>query len=104
MAIKLATARRKDTNRSLVRIFSVCLCSLVVLYCIVALLQLFTRETIDTADLAAASVHIVLGLVALIIIVYWPWLAGPLEHQIKLMGDIFETRYANLSVKTKIKL
>ena len=49
-------------------------------------------------------VRIALGLLALGVLFRWDWLAGPLQHQVGLMGAAFEADYANLSTKTKIRL
>src|SRR5664279_1707476 len=80
--VKRATT---DTNRNLVRIFSICLSSLVFCYCTLAIRQLLEQEAFDTVNLLMTSVRLVLGVAALCVIFYPAWLARPLERPIDTM-------------------
>lgn len=94
----------KDTNRSLVRIFSICLSSLVFCYSTLALRQLLEHETFDILNLFMTSVRVLLGVAGLFVIFYPAWLARWLERQIDVMGSLFEAGYENSSTKEKIRL
>jgi spermidine synthase len=98
------THANNDTNRSLVRIFSICLSTLVLSYSMLALRQLLEHETFDTVNLFMTSVRVLLGGAALFVIFYPAWLARPLERQIDAMGSLFEAGYVNSSTKEKIRL
>jgi SAM-dependent methyltransferase len=93
-----------DPNRSLVHIFCLSLSGLLVLYSAIAVTDLVTRDSATAAELAAGGVRIALGLLALGVLFGWGWLAGPLQHQIRLMGTTFEADYANLSTKSRNRL
>jgi hypothetical protein len=94
----------QNPNRNLVHIFCLSLSSLLVLYSAIAVYDLVTRESVSAAELAAGMARIALGLLAFGVLFGWGWFAGPLQHQIGLMGATFEADYANLSTKTKITL
>jgi spermidine synthase len=93
-----------DANRNLVRIFSICLSSLVFCYSALALPLFLKHETFDTANLFLISVRVLLGVAALLVIFYPPWLARPLERQTDMIGSLFEAGYVNSSTKEKIRL
>src|SRR5271169_6802439 len=92
-----------DANRRLIRFFSICLSSLAFVYTTLALRLLLERETFDMIDLLLTSARALLGVAALVVIFYPPWLARPLERQIDLMGRLFEARFADSSTKEKIR-
>ena len=94
----------KDTNRNLVRIFSICLSSLVFCYCTLAIRQLLEHETFDILNLLMTLVRVLLGVAGLFVIFYPAWLARWLERQIDVMGSLFEAGYENSSTKEKIRL
>lgn len=94
----------KDTNRNLVRIFSICLSSLVFCYCTLAIRQFLEHETFDILNLFMTSVRVLLGVAGLFVIFYPAWLARWLERQIDVMGRLFEAGYENSSTKEKIRL
>ena len=98
------THANNDTNRSLVRIFSICLSSLVFCYSTLALRLFLEHVTFDTVNLFMISVRVLLGVAALFVIFYPPWLARPLERQIDVMGSLFEAGFVNSSTKEKIRL
>lgn len=96
--------KNKDTNRNLVRIFSVCLCSLVFFYSVLSFRQLLVRETFDGIFLLLTTARVLLGVAALAVIVYPPRIARPLERHIEAMGRLFEAGFADASKKEKLKL
>jgi SAM-dependent methyltransferase len=92
-----------DPNRSLVRIFGLSLSGLLFVYATIAVYGLFTRDGTNATELAIGALRISLGLLAMGVLFCWDRLAEPLERQIRLMGATFESDYANLSTKTKIR-
>src|ERR1700733_9638866 len=82
-----------NPNRSLVHIFCLSLGGLLVLYSAITVYDLATRESAGAAELAIGVVRIALGLLALGVLFRWDWLAGPLQHQVGLMGAAFEADY-----------
>ncbi len=90
-----------DANRRLIRFFSICLSSLAFVYTTLALRLLLERETFDMIDLLLTSARALLGVAALVVIFYPPWLARPLERQIDLMGRLFEAGFAEFKHKGK---
>ena len=91
-----------NPNRSLVRIFCLSLGGLLFAYAAIAAYNLVAGEGVNTTDLSAGVLRIGLGL-ALGVLFCWGWLAEPLERQVGLMGTAFESDYANLDAKTKIR-
>lgn len=91
-----------NPNRSLVRIFSLSLGGLLFAYAAIAAYNLAAGEGINTTDLSAGVLRIGLGL-ALGVLFCWGWLAEPFERQVGRMGAAFESDYANLDAKTKIR-
>ena len=63
----------KDTNRSLVRIFSICLSTLVLSYSVLALRQLLEQETIGILDVFLTALRVSLGAAALVVMFNPPW-------------------------------
>jgi len=100
----MVTLASNDTNRSLVRIFTLCLSSLVLCYSCLALRLSLEHQTFGPLDLFMISVRVLLGAAGLFAIFYPPWLARPLERQIDTMGSLFEAGYVNSSAKEKIRL
>jgi SAM-dependent methyltransferase len=91
-----------NPNRSLVRIFSLSLGGLLFGYAAIAAYNLAVGEGVNTTDLSAGVLRIGLGL-ALGVLFCWGWLAEPFERQVGRMGAAFESDYANLDAKTKIR-
>jgi spermidine synthase len=91
-----------NPNRSLVRIFCLSLGGLLFAYAAIAAYNLVAGEGVNTTDLSAGVLRIGLGL-ALGVLFCWGWLAEPFERQVGLMGTAFESDYANLDAKTKIR-
>ena len=91
-----------NPNRSLVRIFCLSLGGLLFAYAAIAAYNLVAGDGVNTADLSAGVLRICLGL-ALGVLFCWGWLAEPFERQVGLMGTAFESDYANLDAKTKIR-
>ena len=71
-------------------------------YAAIAAYNLVAGEGVNTTDLSAGVLRIGLGL-ALGVLFCWGWLAEPFERQVGLMGTAFESDYANLDAKTKIR-
>src|SRR5436305_2875910 len=97
-------AAAKDSNPKLVRIFSLCLCTLVFFYSVLACRQLLLSETIDGLFLLLTLLRMTLGAAVLTVIIYPSWLARPLERQIETMGRRFEAGFAGAGTKEKLKL
>jgi spermidine synthase len=93
-----------DANRRLVRFFSICLGSLALVYSLLSLRLFLEGETLAIADFALTLLRVSLGVAALLIIFYPPWLARPLERQIDLMGSLFEDGFVNSTTREKIRL
>jgi len=91
-----------NPNRSLVRIFCLSLGGLLFAYAAIAAYNLVAGEGVNTTDLSAGVFRIGLGL-ALGVLFCWGWLAEPFERQVGLMGTAFESDYANLDAKTRIR-
>jgi len=91
-----------NPNRSLVRIFCLSLGGLLFAYAAIAAYNLVAGDGVNTTDLSAGVLRICLGL-ALGVLFCWGWLAEPFERQVGLMGTAFESDYANLDAKTKIR-
>src|ERR1700730_10875977 len=91
-----------DPNRNLVRIFCLSLGGLLFVYATIAIYGLFALENAGATEIAVAALRVVFGL-GLGLLFCWSWLAEPLAHQVGVMGAVFETDYANLSTKTKLR-
>jgi len=91
-----------NPNRSLVRIFCLSLGGLLFAYAAIAAYNLVAGDGVNTTDLSAGVLRICLGL-ALGVLFCWGWLAEPFERQVGLMGTAFESDYANLDAKTRIR-
>ncbi len=91
-----------NPNRSLVRIFCLSLGGLLFAYTAIAVYNLVAGDGVNTTDLSAGVLRIGLGL-ALGVLFCWGWLVEPFERQVGLMGTAFESDYANLDAKTKIR-
>src|SRR6266403_4343560 len=91
-----------NPNRRLVRIFCLSLGGLLFAYAAIAAYNLVAGEGVNTTDLSAGVLRIGLGL-ALGVLFCWGWLVEPFERQVGLMGTAFESDYANLDAKTKIR-
>jgi spermidine synthase len=93
----------ENPNRSVVGIFCLSLGGLLFGYAAIAAYGLAVAESIGNTELFAGVLRIGLG-IALGVLFCWGWLAEPFERQVSLMGATFESNYANLSTKTKIRL
>ena len=98
------THANNDTNRNLVRIFSICLSTLVLSYTVLAFRQFLEQGAFDAVTLLTTSVRLLLGVAALVVVFNPPWLASWLERQVDAMGGLFETGYGNTSTSEKIRL
>src|SRR5882757_604063 len=93
-----------SANRRLVRFFSICLSSLVFVYALLAARLFIEGEAFAATDWVLIALRVLLGAAALVMVIYPPWLAGPLEHQIDLMSTVFEEGFSSSSAKEKIRL
>jgi spermidine synthase len=93
-----------DANRRLVRFFSICLGSLALVYSLLSLRLFLEHGTFQMADFVLTLLRVSLGVAALLIIFYPPWLARPLERQIDLMGSLFEDGFVSSTTREKIRL
>ena len=93
-----------DANRRLVRFFSICLSSLVFVYSLLAVRLFLDGDAFGLTDWLLIAVRVLLGIAALVVVLYPAWLARPLERQIELMGSLFEGEFVKASTKEKIRL
>jgi spermidine synthase len=93
-----------DANRRLVRFFSICLSSLVFVYSLLAVRLFLDGDAFGLTDWLLIAVRVLLGIAALVVVVYPAWLARPLERQIELMGNLFEGEFVKASTREKIRL
>src|SRR3954452_12707160 len=94
----------KQTYQSLIRIFGICLGSLLFFYSVLAFRQFFVRETIDATFLLLNSGRIALGAAALVVIANPRCLARRLERQIEAMERAFDAAFRNSATKDRLKL
>src|SRR5277367_2454333 len=94
----------EDANRRLVRFFSICLSSLVFVYSLLSVRLFIEGEAFGLADWALVAIRALLGVTALVVVIYPAWLARPLERQIELMGSLFEGEFVKSSTREKIRL
>ena len=92
-----------NPNRSLIRIFCLSLCGLLLLYAMLSIHSVFQPD-IRGIEMAIGVLRVVLGLLALGALFRWGWVAEPLQRHVTLMSAAFEADYASLSTKTKIRL
>src|SRR5262249_31997877 len=93
-----------DANRRLVRFFSICLGSLVFIYSLLAVRLFIESGTYAAAESPLMASRVALGIAALIMIIYPPWLAHPLEREIDAMGSVFEAEFTKADAQEKIRL
>ena len=93
-----------DANRRLVRFFSICLSSLVFIYSLLAVRLFLEGQAFAFTDWLLIAVRVVLGMAALVVVVYPTWLAGPLERQIDQMGSLFEGAFEHTGAAVEIRM
>jgi len=93
-----------DANRRLVRFFSICLSSLVFIYSLLAVRLFLEGQAFAFTDWLLIAVRVVLGMAALVVVVYPSWLAGPPERQIDQMGSLFEGAFEHTGAAEKIRM
>src|SRR5262249_43176874 len=94
--------QRSDANPRLVRVFSICLGSLVLIYSLLSLRLFIESSTFELTQFALTVLRAALGIAALLMIFYPPWIARPLEREITLMGSLFEDSFAQTDTREKI--
>src|SRR6266478_5181535 len=95
---------RGEANRRLVRFFSICLGSLVFVYSLLAFRIFIEGHAFAVTDWLLIVLRILLGIAALVVMIYPPFIAHPLEREIEAMGSLFEGGFANASPEQKIRL
>ena len=95
---------RGEANRRLVRFFSICLGSLVFVYSLLAFRIFIEGHAFAVTDWLLIVLRILLGVAALVVMIYPPFIAHPLEREIEAMGSLFEGGFANASPEQKIRL
>src|SRR6266478_3768688 len=95
---------RGEANRRLVRFFSICLGSLVFVYSLLAFRIFIEGHAFAVTDWLLIVLRILLGVTALVVMIYPPFIAHPLEREIEAMGSLFEGGFANASPEQKIRL
>lgn len=96
--------QRDDANRRLVRFFSICLGSLALVYSLLSIRLFIESAAFTPAEAGLTLLRAALGVAALLVIFYPPFIARPLERQIVLMGSLFEDGFAATSDREKIRL
>ncbi|HLZ03246.1 MAG TPA: hypothetical protein VKR55_13995 [Bradyrhizobium sp.] len=93
-----------DANLRLVRFFLICLGSLVFVYALLALRLFLDGNSFALSDWALIGLRVALGAGALVVMLYPAWLSRPLEQRVSEMGSLFETGFAAVAPKEKIRL
>src|SRR5215467_11664167 len=93
-----------DANLRLVRFFGISLSSLVFVYALLGVRLFLEGGSFAPTDWFLAALRVVLGAAALVVILYPPWLARPLERQAAAMGALFESGFAGANTREKIRL
>ena len=93
-----------DANRRLVRFFSICLASLVLVYSLLSVRLFIESSSFQWAEFGLTVLRVALGVAALLVLIYPPMIARPLERQIALMGTLFEEGLAQTETREKIRL
>lgn len=93
-----------DANRRLVRLYSICLSSLVFVYALLAVRLFLEGDAFAMADWALIALRTMLGLLALVVLIQPAWLATPLDRQVEQMGVLFENAFASTSTEEKIRM
>src|ERR1700749_4092168 len=88
-----------DANLRLVRVFLICLGSLVFVYALLAVRLFIDGNSFELADWALIALRVLLGAAALVMMLYPAWLARPLEARIGEVGALFEDGFAEASTK-----
>jgi SAM-dependent methyltransferase len=92
-----------NANRSLVRIFSLAISGLLLLYSMIAVYGLIALDRWTIAAFAAFLLRIASGPLALFILLRWGWASDALDRMLRLMAAAFDADFANSSAKTKIR-
>jgi spermidine synthase len=98
------TLQRDDANRRLVRFFSICLGSLVLVYSLLSIRLFLDSPSFELTEFVLTVLRAALGVVAALFMFYPPFIARPLERQIDLMGSLFEDGFARTDTREKIRL
>ncbi|HXI08079.1 MAG: hypothetical protein ACRC1G_11115 [Bradyrhizobium sp.] len=98
------TLQRDDANSRLVRLFSICLGSLLLVYSLLSIRLFLESPSFEISELGLTLLRAALGVVAALFMFYPPFVARPLERQIDLMSQLFEDGFARTDTREKIRL
>ena len=93
-----------DANRRVVRFFGICLGIVVFAYAVLSFRVFLERDTIGATDALLMLGRALMGAAAVVVMLNPAWLARGLDHQIDLMGKLFEDGFANAGTRERIRL
>jgi SAM-dependent methyltransferase len=93
-----------DTNRRLVRFYSICLGSLVFVYALFSVRLFLAGHAFAVADWLLMLLRVLSGAAAVAVVLHPAWLAGWLEGKTDAMGALFEGQFENATASEKIRL
>src|SRR6516165_2782031 len=93
-----------DANRRLVRLYSICLGSLVFAYSLFSVQLFLAGQSFGVVDWVLIAARVLFGGAAVGIVLYPRWLAEKLEPEIDTMGATFEARFEDASTTHKLRL
>jgi spermidine synthase len=93
-----------EANRRLVRFFGICLASLVFVYALLGVRLFAAGNAFGLVDWSLATLRVLMGAAALLVIFYPPWLSRALDRQVDQMGLLFEDQFAATATSEKIRL
>ena len=100
----LGMEQSDEANRRLIRLFGICLASLVFVYALFAVRLFISGHAFGFVDWLLVALRVLFGAAALLVIFYPPWLARELDRQVDQMGTLFEGQFAATSAAEKIRL
>jgi spermidine synthase len=93
-----------EANRRLMRLYGVCLGSLVFVYALLGIRLFAAGDAFGLVDWSLAALRGLLGAAALLVIFYPAWLSRALDRQVDQMGSLFEDQFATRAASEKICL
>ena len=93
-----------DANRRLVRLYSICLGSLVFAYSLFSVQLFLAGQSFGVVDWVLIAARVLFGGAAVCIVLYPHWLAEKLGPEIDTMGATFEARFEDASTTHKLRL
>jgi spermidine synthase len=105
MSIDNVSAEYPDeTNRRVVRFFSICLGIVVFAYAVLSFRVFLETGAFGAADLLLMLGRALLGMAAVLVMLNPGWLARRLDREVELMGRLFEDGFANARARERIRL